>query len=95
LTHASKSWYPNDFLGGQVTSPTQQLAPALDVDARLTNIERDVNLLLNMTRQPDVLNITPPDHCALGAGSSFLQRKSRNASPRRREPLVQMGSRRR
>ena len=33
----------------QVTSPTQQLAPALEVDARLTDIERDVNLLLNMT----------------------------------------------
>ena len=34
---------------GQVTSPTQQLAPALDVDARLTEIERGLNLLLNLT----------------------------------------------
>ena len=33
----------------QVTSPTQQLAPALDIDARLTEIERSVNLLLNVT----------------------------------------------
>ncbi len=32
-----------------MTSPTQQLAPALDVDARLTEIERGVNLLLNLT----------------------------------------------
>ena len=32
-----------------MTSPTQQLAPALDIDARLTEIERDVNLLLNVT----------------------------------------------
>jgi uncharacterized protein (TIGR02421 family) len=32
-----------------VTSATQHLAPALDVDARLTEIERGVNLLLNMT----------------------------------------------
>ncbi len=33
----------------QVTSPTQQLAPALDIDASLTEIERSVNLLLNVT----------------------------------------------
>ena len=33
----------------QVTSPTQQLAPALDIDASLTEIERRVNLLLNVT----------------------------------------------
>ena len=32
-----------------MTSSTQQLAPALDVDARLTEIERGVNLLLNIT----------------------------------------------
>jgi hypothetical protein len=32
-----------------VTSPTQQLAPALDIDARLTEIERSLNLLLNVT----------------------------------------------
>jgi uncharacterized protein (TIGR02421 family) len=32
-----------------VPSPTQQLAPALDIDARLTEIERSVNLLLNIT----------------------------------------------
>ena len=32
-----------------MTSSTQHLAPALDVDARLTEIERGVNLLLNMT----------------------------------------------
>ena len=32
-----------------MTSSTQHLAPALDVDARLTEIEREVNLLLNMT----------------------------------------------
>jgi uncharacterized protein (TIGR02421 family) len=30
-------------------SPTEQLAPALDIDARLTEIERSVNLLLNVT----------------------------------------------
>jgi hypothetical protein len=29
--------------------PTQQLAPALDIDARLTEIERSLNLLLNVT----------------------------------------------
>ena len=34
---------------GKVTSPTQQLAPALDIDARLTEIERSVDLLLNVT----------------------------------------------
>ena len=33
----------------QVSSPTEQLAPALDIDARLTEIERSVNLLLNVT----------------------------------------------
>jgi uncharacterized protein (TIGR02421 family) len=33
----------------QVKSPTQQLAPALDIDARLTEIERSLNLLLNVT----------------------------------------------
>ena len=33
----------------QVTSPTQQLAPALDIDASLTEIERSLNLLLNVT----------------------------------------------
>ena len=32
-----------------MTSPTQQLAPALEVDARLTEIERGVNMLLNIT----------------------------------------------
>jgi uncharacterized protein (TIGR02421 family) len=32
-----------------VTSPAQQLAPALDVDARLTEIERGLDLLLNVT----------------------------------------------
>jgi len=37
------------FLGGQVTSSSQHLAPALDVDARLTEIERSLNLLLNVT----------------------------------------------
>ena len=33
----------------QVTSPTQGLAPALDIDAGLTEIERRVNLLLNVS----------------------------------------------
>src|SRR6476646_7249969 len=37
------------FLGGQVTSSSQHLASALDVDARLTEIERSLNLLLNVT----------------------------------------------
>ncbi|MEJ1105442.1 MULTISPECIES: flavohemoglobin expression-modulating QEGLA motif protein [unclassified Kribbella] len=32
-----------------MTSPTEQLAPALDIDARLTEIERSLNLLLNTT----------------------------------------------
>ena len=32
-----------------MTSSTQDLAPALDVDARLTEIERAVNMLLNIT----------------------------------------------
>ena len=32
-----------------MTSSTRQLAPALDVDARLTEIERGLNLLLNVT----------------------------------------------
>ena len=32
-----------------MTSSTQDLAPALDVDARLTEIERGVNMLLNIT----------------------------------------------
>ena len=32
-----------------MTSSTQHLAPALDVDARLTEIERSLNLLLNVT----------------------------------------------
>lgn len=32
-----------------MTSVTQQLAPALDIDARLTEIERSVDLLLNVT----------------------------------------------
>jgi hypothetical protein len=32
-----------------VTSPTQRLAPALEIDARLTEIERSLNLLLNVT----------------------------------------------
>ena len=32
-----------------MTSSTQHLAPALDVDARLTEIERGVNMLLNIT----------------------------------------------
>ena len=34
---------------GQMTSPTQKLGPALDIDARLTDIERSVDLLLNVT----------------------------------------------
>jgi hypothetical protein len=32
-----------------VTSSTQQLASALEIDGRLTEIERSVNLLLNVT----------------------------------------------
>jgi uncharacterized protein (TIGR02421 family) len=32
-----------------MSSPTQQLAPALDIDARLTEIERSLDLLLNNT----------------------------------------------
>jgi len=32
-----------------MTSSTGQLAPALDVDARLTGIERGLTLLLNLT----------------------------------------------
>ena len=32
-----------------MTSPSQQLAPALDIDARLSEIERGLNLLLNIT----------------------------------------------
>ena len=32
-----------------MSSPTEQLAPALAIDARLTEIERSVNLLLNVT----------------------------------------------
>ena len=32
-----------------MTSPPEQLAPALDIDARLTEIERSLNLLLNVT----------------------------------------------
>ena len=32
-----------------MTSPTQQLAPALEIDAHLTEIERSLNLLLNVT----------------------------------------------
>ena len=32
-----------------MTSPAQQLGPALAIDARLTEIERDLNLLLNVT----------------------------------------------
>ena len=32
-----------------MTSQTQQLGPALDIDARLTEIERSLNLLLNVT----------------------------------------------
>jgi len=32
-----------------MTSSTQQLAPALDVDGRLAGIERGLNLLLNVT----------------------------------------------
>jgi len=32
-----------------MTSSTDQLAPALDVDARLTGIERGLTLLLNVT----------------------------------------------
>ncbi len=32
-----------------MTSSSQHLAPALDVDARLTEIERSLNLLLNVT----------------------------------------------
>lgn len=33
----------------EMSSPTEQLAPALDIDARLTEIERRVNLLVNVT----------------------------------------------
>jgi len=33
----------------QMTSSTEQLAPALDVDARLAGIERGLTLLLNVT----------------------------------------------
>jgi hypothetical protein len=36
-------YFPSDDI------PTQQLAPALDIDARLTEIERSLNLLLNVT----------------------------------------------
>ncbi len=32
-----------------MTSPTEQPAPALDIDASLTDIERSLNLLLNVT----------------------------------------------
>jgi hypothetical protein len=32
-----------------MTSTTQQLAPALDIDGRLTELERSLNLLLNVT----------------------------------------------
>ena len=32
-----------------MSSPTEKLAPALDIDARLTEIERRVNLLVNVT----------------------------------------------
>ena len=32
-----------------VTSPSQELAPALEIDARLTEIERCVNMLVNVT----------------------------------------------
>ncbi len=32
-----------------MTSVTEQFAPALDIDARLTGVERSVNLLLNLT----------------------------------------------
>jgi uncharacterized protein (TIGR02421 family) len=32
-----------------VTAATEELAPALEIDARLTEIEREVNLLLNLT----------------------------------------------
>ena len=32
-----------------MSSPTEQLSPALDIDARLTEIERRVNLLVNVT----------------------------------------------
>ena len=32
-----------------MTSVTEQLAPALDIDARLTGVERSLNLLLNLT----------------------------------------------
>src|SRR3954471_5243420 len=32
-----------------MTFPAEQLAPALDIDARLTEIERGLNLLLNVT----------------------------------------------
>ncbi len=35
--------------GSTDSSSTAQLAPALDIDARLTEVERRVNLLLNMT----------------------------------------------
>ena len=32
-----------------MTAPTQQLAPVLEIDARLTEIDRSLNLLLNLT----------------------------------------------
>jgi uncharacterized protein (TIGR02421 family) len=41
----------NDVAGGlgQMASPTQKLGPALDIGARLTDVERSVDLLLNVT----------------------------------------------
>ena len=36
------------MLAGSVTSARQDLGPALEIDARLTEIERSVDLLLNI-----------------------------------------------
>ena len=40
---------PEDEHAREMSSPIEQLAPALDIDARLTEIERRVNLLVNVT----------------------------------------------
>ncbi|HEY9307471.1 MAG TPA: tyrosine/phenylalanine carboxypeptidase domain-containing protein [Microbacterium sp.] len=40
---------PEDEHARERSSPTERLAPALDIDARLTEIERRVNLLVNVT----------------------------------------------
>ena len=49
---ASVSWRPPSPAGGYVclvSSPSHQLGAAFEVDARLTEIERGLNLLLNLT----------------------------------------------